>query len=69
MPLPIQSTSRVVPMQAPQTIQDTPVFEPATLPAEMEEVEVQTTTVPKTTAWHQRKRAAVVATLPQAQTI
>ena len=71
VPLPIQSTSCVVPMQAPQTIQDMPVFKPAALPAEMvqlEEAEVQTTTVPRTTAWRQRKRAAVVSTLPQAQT-
>ena len=64
VPLPMQSTSCVV------TIQDMPVFKPAALPAEMvqlEEVEVQTTTVPRTTAWRKRKRAAVVSTLPQAQ--
>ena len=40
----------------------------ATVPTEvvqLVEVEVQTTTVPRTTAWCQRKRTAAVATLPQ----
>ena len=67
VPLPVQSTSHSI---VPMTIQDTPVLEPASLPTEvvqLEEVEVQTTTVPRTTAWRQRKRAAAVATLPEAQ--
>lgn len=59
-----------VPMPASQTIQDMPVLKPASLctkDVQLEEVEVQTTTLPIAMAWHQRKRAAAVATLSEAQ--
>ena len=64
VPFPAQS---IVPMPA---LRNMPVFEQATLPTEvvqLAEVKVQTTTVPRTTAWRQRKRTAAVATLPQTQ--
>lgn len=67
VPFPVQS---IVPMPASQKLRNTPVLEQATLPTEvvqLAEVEVQTTTVPRTTAWRQRKRTAAVATLPQTQ--
>ena len=60
----------LVPMPASQKLRNTPVLQQATLLTEvvqLAEVEVQTTTVPRTTAWRQRKRTAAVATLPQTQ--
>ena len=56
VPLP---TCRITPMTV-QTIGDR-----APVPTNVEEVEVRTAAVPRTTAWRQKKR---IATLPQAQT-
>ena len=60
-PLPVQST-----LPTPAT-SDTPVFQPTSNVFQLEEAEVKTTIVSRTTAWRQRKRSASVSTLPSAQ--
>ena len=72
-PYPLQSIMLMPALQTLRTNTVTPILQQATLPTEViwsAEVEVQTTTVPRTTAWHHRKRTSrsAVATLPLPQT-
>lgn len=65
VPFPVRS---IVTMPASQTLKtNTPALEQATEVIRLAEVEVRTTTVPRTTTWRQRKRTAAASTLPHTQ--